>query len=90
MFDASNTTQVGRDQGSCVRTNPGTSWECSFTVVLEKGNLTVAGPFYDDLQDSALGITGGTGRYSNARGEMTRHARDAGGTAFDLVFRVIG
>ena len=88
IFDTSNTKQVGRDQGYCIRTNVGESWECNWTVLLDNGSLTVEGPFYDDLHDSQLAITGGTGAYRNAGGEMTLHARNAAGTEFDFIYRV--
>jgi hypothetical protein len=48
----------------------------------------VAGPFYD-AKDSTLAITGGTGRYRNARGTMDLRSR-AGGTEFAFVFHVEG
>lgn len=88
IFNANNTAQIGRDQGYCIRTNVGESWECHWTVILDNGSLTVAGPFYDDLRDSQLAITGGTGAYRNARGEMTLHARDAAGTEFDFIYHL--
>jgi len=90
IYNASNTKKIGRDEGSCIRTNPGLAWECSWTTILSHGSLTVSGPFYDDLRDSQLAITGGTGRYRNARGTMTLHARDELGSAFDFIFRIIG
>jgi hypothetical protein len=90
IYNRSNTTKVGRDQGSCVRTNPGLSWECTWTTILAKGSITVEGPFYDDLRDSLFAITGGTGRYQNARGQMKLHARDAVGSELDFVFHIIG
>ncbi len=90
IFNAANTRQIGRDEGSCVRTNPGLAWECTWTTIVPGGSLTAEGPFYDDLRDSSLAITGGTGAYRNARGEMTLHARNAQGTAFDFIFRIIG
>jgi len=90
VFDAANVNKVGRDEGSCARTNPGLAWECSWTTILSGGSLTVQGPFYDDLRDSQLAITGGTGKYRNARGEMTLHARNAGGTEFDFTFHLVG
>ena len=37
-----------------------------------------------------LAITGGTGKYRNARGEMELHSRNPAGTEFDFVFHVIG
>ena len=90
IFDADNEDAVGRDQGYCVRTNLGESWECNWTVILNRGSITVEGPFYDDLRYSEFAITGGTGAYRNARGEMTLHARDAAGTEFDFVYHIIG
>jgi allene oxide cyclase len=87
VFDASNTHAVGTDQGYCFRTVAGEAWECAWTTFLPKGQITVEGPFYD-AADSALAITGGTGRYRNARGWMELHARSA--TEFDFVFHLIG
>src|SRR5690349_18694983 len=45
IFDATTTTQVGSDSGSCVRTVVGTSWECNWTTSLNDGQITVEGPF---------------------------------------------
>ena len=89
IYNAANTTQIGADQGECFRTNPGVAWECTWTTYLAKGSLTVQGSFPDSLADSTLAITGGTGIYRAARGEMTLHARNAGGTEFDFVFHVL-
>lgn len=90
IYDAKNAQQIGRDEGSCIRTNPGVAWECTWTTILPQGQLTVEGPFLDSGADSVLAITGGTGAYRNARGEMTLHARNLAGTAYDFVFRIIG
>ena len=57
-----------------------------WTTFLPGGQIVVAGPFYD-AKDSTLAITGGTGRYRNARGTMDLHAR-AGGTEFAFVFHL--
>ncbi len=89
IFDGSNTNKIGRDEGSCIRSNPGLAWECTWTTIVPGGSLTVQGPFYDDLRDSEVAITGGTGRYWNARGQMTLHARNAGGTELDFIFHLI-
>jgi allene oxide cyclase len=88
VFDATDTRKVGTDQGYCIRTVPGTAYECTFTTSLARGQLVVEGPFYD-AKDSVLAITGGTGRYRNARGTMELHARE-GGTEFAFVFHIIG
>jgi hypothetical protein len=88
LYDQANTTVVGRDQGQCFRSNPGLSWECVWTNILEDGSITVEGPFYDDLQDVELAITGGTGAYAGASGTMTLHARDEMGTELDFTFHL--
>ena len=88
VFNAANTNKIGRDQGSCVRTNPGKSWECSWTNLLPGGHITVQGPFNDDGSDSVLSVTGGTGKYADVDGEMLLHWRNAGGTEFDFTFRL--
>jgi len=87
VFDKANRTKVGTDQGYCVRTVAGKSWECMWTLSLKDGQLTVEGPFLD-AGDSVLAITGGTGRYVGARGQMKLHARDAKGTAYEFVYEL--
>ena len=85
LFNASNTQQVGRDQGNCIRTNPGRGeWQCSWTNKLPNGQITVEGPFYD-TRDSLLAIIGGTGAYRDAHGQMLLHARPDG---YDFVFSI--
>jgi allene oxide cyclase len=86
VFDATNATKAGTDQGYCVRVVAGTSYECTWTTFLPGGQIVVAGPFYD-AKDSTLAITGGTGRYRDARGTMELHAR-ADGTEYAFVFHV--
>jgi len=87
VFNRGGTTRVGHDNGSCIRTVVGKAWECSWTTQLAKGSLVVEGPFYDN-RDSTLAITGGTGAYSQARGVMHLHARNAQGTAYTFGFIV--
>jgi allene oxide cyclase len=60
VFDADDKNKVGTDQGICFRTLPGKAWECFWTLSLDKGQITVEGPFLDS-GDSVLAITGGTG-----------------------------
>jgi allene oxide cyclase len=88
VFDASDSTKVGTDQGYCIRITAPGSYECNWTTFLEDGQITVEGPFFD-TSDSVVAITGGTGAYRNARGQMVLKARN-GGTEFDFIFRVIG
>jgi hypothetical protein len=88
LFDAGNENVVGTDQGECVRIEVGVSWECRWINFLEGGSITVEGPFFDE-GPSAMAITGGTGAYRGARGSMRPVSRDAAGTEFDFVFRIL-
>jgi allene oxide cyclase len=88
IFSADNKTRIGSDNGSCIRTAVGKAWECSWTLTLARGSLVVQGPFYD-AKDSDLAITGGTGVWASARGQMHLHARDTAGTAYDFTYRVL-
>jgi hypothetical protein len=87
VYNAANTTKVGSDNGSCIRTVVGGAYECTWTTTLPGGSLVVTGPFYD-TKDSVLAITGGTGKYERARGQMRLHARDVKGSAYDFVFSI--
>lgn len=87
LYDARNRTKVGTDNGHCVRTVVGKAWECFWTAFLQGGQITVEGPFFD-AGPSTLAITGGTGKYSRARGSMDLRARNNQGTEFDFVYHV--
>ena len=87
IFDAANSNSVGNDNGWCVRTVPGKAWECFWTASFKDGQITVEGPFLD-AGDSVLAITGGTGAYAGARGEMKLHARDAKGSEYDFSYSI--
>jgi hypothetical protein len=87
IYDEQNEKRVGHDNGWCIRTAAGKAWECYWTLTLEKGQLSVAGPFLDGA-DSVLAVTGGTGKYYGARGEMKLHARNAQGSEYDFMYRV--
>ena len=78
--------QNGRAVG--VRTVVGKSWECMWTLTLKAGQITVEGPFMDE-GDSLFAVTGGTGKYAGAGGQMTLHARDAKGTEYDFRFSLM-
>jgi allene oxide cyclase len=85
IFNGANTRRVGIDQGNCVRASTVHGrWECMWTTFLPRGQVTVEGPFLDARATTQLAITGGTGKYSNARGWMTLHLRSDGN--FDFVF----
>jgi allene oxide cyclase len=88
IYDAANKTQLGTDNGYCVRTVVGKSWECFWTLILKAGQITVEGPFMDS-GDSLLAVTGGTGKYAGARGSMKLHPRDATPTGYDFTYDLL-
>ena len=88
VYDAGNKTQVGSDQGYCVRTVVGKSWECFWTLTLKAGQITVEGPFLDE-GDSLMSVTGGTGKYAGAKGSMKLHPRDATPTGYDFTYDLL-
>jgi hypothetical protein len=88
LFDAANKTQIGSDQGYCVRIEVGKTWECSWTNLLKDGQITVSGVFYDD-KDSLLSVTGGTGKYVGAKGTLKLHSRDPKSTAYTFTFDLL-
>ena len=88
VFDATDKTQLGTDHGWCVRVVPGKSWECFWTLLLKDGRITVEGPFYDS-GDSLLVVTGGTGKYAGARGQMTLHDRGTTPTSYDFAYELL-
>ncbi|RDH78285.1 Allene oxide cyclase [Mycolicibacterium moriokaense] len=88
VFDAQDATRVGNDQGMCVRTVAGSAWECFWTLTLAAGQITVQGPFYDS-GDSVLAITGGTGAYANAQGDMLLSAVGTDGSKYRFTYRLL-
>ena len=87
IYDEKNETLAGTNNGWCIRTVAGKAWECFWTLTLKNGQIMVEGPFLDG-QDSVVAITGGTGAYSEAKGEMALHARNAQGTEYDFVYKL--
>ena len=85
IYDEQNAKLVGSDNGWCIRTAVGRAWECTWTLSLATGQITVQGPFLD-AGDSVLAVTGGTGKYATTKGEMKLHARDAKGSEYDFVY----
>lgn len=87
VFDADNAEKIGTNNGYCVRTVVGAAWECNWTMMLPDGLITVEGPFLDS-GDSVFVITGGTGKYVGASGQMNLHPRNAQGSEYDFVYQL--
>jgi hypothetical protein len=88
IFDAANKKQIGSDNGFWIRTVVGKAFECIWTLKLADGQITSEGPFHD-TGDTTLAVTGGTGKYIGAKGEMLLHARDAKGSAYDFKYTLV-
>jgi hypothetical protein len=87
VFDADDKNKIGTDQGHCIRTVPGKTWECFWTLTLDKGQITVEGPF-NDTGDSLFAITGGTGDFAGAEGEMALSAYGTKGDAYTFIYKL--
>jgi len=85
IFDEANKVKVGSDNGYCIRTVPGKAYECLWTLSLADGQITNEGTFTDD-KDSVFAVTGGSGKYMKARGEMHLHARNKEGSELDMKY----
>jgi allene oxide cyclase len=87
VYNQADTKQVGSDQGDCVRIDKATgTWECRWTTFLTGGQITVEGPF-NDTSATVLSITGGTGVYSQARGQMKLISIN-GGVKYHFIFEL--
>ena len=88
LFDTANRKQVGHDEGFCTRLQVKLGiWECLWTTFLKGGQITVQGPYYD-TRNSELSITGGTGKYEGAAGQMDLKSRN-GGKEYDFIFHLM-
>lgn len=88
IYDAQDRTRLGTDQGYCLRVIAGKSWECFWTLLLQGGQITVEGPFHD-AGDSLMAVTGGTGKYTGAKGVMRLHPRDAQGSSYVFSYELL-
>jgi len=94
IYDAEDANLIGSEQGSCIRVKPASGkdavdglWECSWTVALAAGSITVQGKSADDGAATTLSITGGTGEYADASGEMVLEPIN-GGAEWKFTFRL--
>lgn len=88
LFDAADVKPLGESNGFCLRTDPGRSWQCEWTMRVAEGRLNVSGT-YRDAGDSDFAITGGGGRYAGARGTLHLHPRNGGHTSYDFIIKLL-
>jgi len=81
-----NGEQVGRDFGRCLlgfRT-----FTCEATASIEgEGKIVVGGTLFSERRDFRLAITGGTGSFKDARGQLTVEEGKATFLVFELLPR---
>jgi allene oxide cyclase len=88
IFDGSDTMQIGRDQGFCIQINLAKAEECVWTTILPGGAITAEGPEPNTGSQPPLAITGGTGKYRNARGWVFERAHNKAATEWDEFFHL--
>lgn len=75
IVDSTTKKLVGHNSGWCVRTWTSKELsECTFTLTLADGEISVQGPGARH-GETVLAVTGGTGKYSGARGELKLNMR---------------
>lgn len=86
ILDSTTRTLVGHDSGWCVRTWTSKELsECTFTLTLADGQISVQGPA-DRHGATVLAVTGGSGKYSGARGQLKLNTRVGVGIDNHLTF----
>ena len=73
LYDEANATVAGTDSGFCLRTAVGKRFECSWTNIFANGTIVTQGPGLDTAfqgEEITVAITGGTGDYIGASGEL--------------------
>ena len=88
LYNRAGTKQVGHTNGDCLLTELDeatfeVTFECDVTFVLRNGSITAEGPFSGTETGGSgnLAVTGGTGRYRTAHGEVHVTETDTGLTA---------
>ena len=89
LYDRSETRVVGRSHAMCTRTtDPEGSYLCDGAFLLRRGEITIQGVDPPaTVTRHPLVVTGGSGRYRGARGEITVHHLSPSEDRFDFKLR---
>jgi hypothetical protein len=79
-----NGTRIGEDFSTCTKRPHGT-FKCQGEYTLTHGHLKFAGVIPGGTSTNTLAITGGTGRYSDARGHVRTEYNRTGTSAKETV-----
>jgi hypothetical protein len=85
IFDATDTHQIGYDNGTCVYTT-NTILACSIVFIFHNGEIAIQGPETLSGATTTTVITGGTGIYTGAKGQELVRAI-SNGTKIKIVFQ---
>jgi allene oxide cyclase len=88
VFDGDNVNRIGISAGSCVRTVVGVAWECTWTASLAGGQITLQGPYHDS-GESVFAVTGGTGSFATAQGDLLVSPIGTDGKQSRFTFRLL-
>ena len=83
VFDADDKNKIGTDQGICFRTVPGKTWDAQ----PGKGQVNRRGAVQPHRR-LGVAITGGTGDYAGAQGDMVLSAYGTKGDAYTFIYRL--
>ncbi|HYX86451.1 MAG TPA: hypothetical protein VE777_15880 [Gaiellales bacterium] len=84
---ADRTHVVGHEDDTCTVANPAAArFECTITAFFGRNFVTAQGPFTLG-KGGTLSVTGGTGEFRNARGQV--NAIDLGHDRADITYRLI-
>ena len=78
---------IGTNSGFCVRTEPGRSYQCQWTLSMAEGSIQVAGHEFDQ-GESSISILGGTGGFRSIVGEMSSVKTEDGNFLQTLNYRL--
>jgi hypothetical protein len=91
LYDADNVNIVGTDQGFCFRTAVGKRWECAWSNIFDSGTIVTQGPGLDVAfrgEEITVAITGGTGAYAGASGELKIKMLEGADHQFTFTFEL--
>jgi allene oxide cyclase len=86
IFDAAGSLKIGSDEGHCLRTVVGKTWDCTWTLILKDGQIMATGPILDNA-DSSMAIIGGTGKYAGAMGTLLVHPKNE--TSYEFKYQLM-
>ncbi len=89
FWNTDQTRQVGSNQGYCVALSAQIA-HCAGTASLRGGTIEYGGTTNQTAQTFTIAITGGTGSFVHAEGQVTIHNLNSNGTLSRDVIQLVG